>query len=45
MGSILWIYQTQGAFIIWAPDTDATENNYGMFSCTAGHIKKQKKDV
>ena len=37
MGSILWLYQTQ--FIINAPETDVTENNYGKCSCTAGHKK------
>ena len=43
MGSILWLYQTQGLFIICAPDTDETENSYGGCSLTVGHQKKNNK--
>ena len=43
MGSILWLYQIQGLFIICAPDTDVTENSYTVVtensSWTAGHKK------
>ena len=35
MGSILWLYQTQGSFIISMPDTDMTENRCGNYSWTA----------
>ena len=28
MGSILWLYQIQGLFIICAPDTDVTKFSY-----------------
>ena len=37
MGGILWLYQTQGLFIICAPDTDVTENSYGNCSWKGGH--------
>ena len=40
MGGILWLYQTQGLFIIRAPDTDVTENNHGDCLWTAGHTHK-----
>ena len=39
MGSILWLYQTKGLFIICAPDTDETENSHGDYSWTAGYKK------
>ena len=29
MGGILWLYQTQGLFIIYAPDTDMTDDSHG----------------
>ena len=28
MGGILWLYQTQGLFMIRAPDTDMTKKSY-----------------
>ena len=40
MGGILWLYQTQGLFIICAPDTDVTEDSHCDCSLTAGHDKK-----
>ena len=43
MGGILWLYQTQGLFIICAPDTDVTENSHGNSSLTAGPEKKKKR--
>ena len=39
MGSILRLYQTQGLFIIRAPDTDLAENSHGDCSWAAGHKK------
>ena len=42
MGGILLLYQTQGLFIINAPDTDVTENSHGDYSLTAGHEKEPK---
>ena len=40
MGGILWLYHTQGLFIICAPNTDVTENSYHIdCSWTAGHKK------
>ena len=41
MGGILWLYQTQGLFIICAPDTDVTEDSDSDCSLTAGHKKIQ----
>ena len=41
MGDILWLYQTQGLLIIYAPDTDVTENSHGDCSWTAGHAKNK----
>ena len=43
MRTILWLYQTQGLFIIATPDTDVTENSYSNFSWTAGDKKRKKK--
>ena len=40
IGSILWLYQTQGLFIICTLDTDVTENTHGKGSFTAGHTQK-----
>ena len=31
MGSIFLLYQTQGLFIICAPDTDVTKNSQGDY--------------
>ena len=42
MGGILWVYQTQGLFIICVPDTDVTENSHSDCSWTAAHQKKNK---
>ena len=42
MGGILWLNQTQGLFIICAPDTDVTENSHSGCLWTAGHHKKLK---
>ena len=39
MGGILWQYQTQGLFVIYAPDTDVTEDCHGDCSLIAGHEK------
>ena len=39
MGGILWLYQTQGLFIICAPDTDVTENSLSDCLWTDG-LKK-----
>ena len=39
MGDILWLYQTQGLFIIYVPDTDMTDDSHGDCSLTAGHKK------
>ena len=35
----MWLYQTQGLFIIYAPDTNVTENSYS--DCSQ---KKKKKN-
>ena len=43
MSGILWLYQTQGLFIICAPDTDVTDDSQGDCSLTAGHKKKMKR--
>ena len=40
MGSILWLYQTEGLFIMFAIETDVTENSYGQCSCTKD-LKKE----
>ena len=45
MGYILWLYQTQGLFIICTPDTDTTEDSYGKCICTTGHTKLSFKFV
>ena len=37
MSSILWLYQTQGLFIICVPDTDVTENSHSNCSWKAGY--------
>ena len=42
-GSILWLYQTQGLFIICAPDTDVINNSCGRYSCTADNEKRKKE--
>ena len=42
MGSILLLHQTQSLFIIWAPDTDVTENSHGKYFLIAGHKKREK---
>ena len=39
MVGILWVYQTQGLFILCAPDTDITEDSHGDCSWTVGHKK------
>ena len=39
MGGILWLYQTQGLFMIYAPDTDVTKNSHDGCSWTVGHKK------
>ena len=41
MSYMLWLYQTQGLFVVWAPDTDVTDNIYGDYSWTVGHEKKE----
>ena len=41
MGGILWLYQTQGLFIICAPDTDVIDDSHRDCSLTAGHKKHQ----
>ena len=35
--SSLWLYQTQGLFIICVPDTDVTEDSYSKCSWTASY--------
>ena len=40
MGSILWLNQNQGLFIMCAPDTDVTGNTYSKCSWSADHQKK-----
>ena len=40
IGGILWLYQTQGMFVICAPETDVTDDSHGDCSLTAGHKKK-----
>ena len=40
MGSILWLYQTQGLFFICELDTNRTKHSYDKCSWTAGHKKK-----
>ena len=40
MSGILWLYQTQGLFIICAPDKDMTQDSHRDCSLTAGHEKK-----
>ena len=42
MGGILWPYQTQGLFIIFAPDTDVTDVSHGDCSLTADHTTPPK---
>ena len=44
LGGILWLYQTQGLFIICAPDTDLTENIQGDCLWTASHPPAKKKN-
>ena len=43
MCSILWLYQTQGLFIICASDIEVTENTYGKCSRTVGHRKRKRE--
>ena len=42
IGGILWLYQTQGLFTIYAPDTDVTDDSHGDCSLTACQKKKEK---
>ena len=43
MGGILWLYQTQGLFLICAPDTDLTESSHWLFINSGSQKKKKKK--
>ena len=43
MGGILWLYQTQGLFIISAPDTDVTDDSHGETVYWWRVTKKPKK--
>ena len=45
IGGILWLYQTQGLFIISSPDTNVTEDSHSDCSLTAGHEKKQQRQL
>ena len=38
----MWLYQTQGLFMICTPDTDVTKNSYDDGTWTAAHKKKKK---
>ena len=37
IGGILWLYQTQGLFIICATDNDVPDDSLGGSSLTVGH--------
>ena len=39
----MWLYQTQGLFIICAPDADMIQNSHSDCLLTVGHKKKKKK--
>ena len=39
MSGILWLYQTQGLFMIYVPDPHVTKNSYDGCSRTVGHKK------
>ena len=45
MGAILWLYQMQELFIVYAPDTYVTENSHGNCSWITGHRKIQKTNT
>ena len=45
MGGVLWLYQTQGSYIICAPDTDVTKNSHDDCSWKAGDKKKNSNLV
>ena len=41
MSGILWLYQTQGLFMIYAPETDMIKNSYDGYTWTAGYKKRE----
>ena len=41
MGGILWLYQTQGLFLICVPDTDVTTNNHIDLFINSGSPKNK----